>query len=56
MNIYAASVALLWTTAMHPSGASRARAHGDEPLRSAGCDAPPRPQPQGWRLWRGVRR
>ena len=34
MNLYAASVALLWTTAMHPSAVSRARAHG-EPLPRA---------------------
>jgi hypothetical protein len=51
MNIYAASVALLWTTALQASSVYHAHTR-------AGCAAGPRPQAQRrpWLRWQGMRR
>ena len=49
MNIYAASVALLWTTAMHPARAAPLRAHEQESLPAAGVTAAEGPQGRPWR-------
>jgi hypothetical protein len=51
MNFYAASVALLWNTAMYAPRASRMPVHEDAPLPANRCNATPR-EPPGGQLWR----
>jgi hypothetical protein len=51
MNLYAASVALLWSTAMHPAAVSRARAQ--EPLLPPSVALDRCQRLQGWTWLRG---
>jgi hypothetical protein len=53
MNLYAASVALLWTTAMSAPSASRVRAYEQAPHPAGQCAASRRDHSGGrrWRRW-----